>query len=139
MEVMAWESDCKGHMQGLLGSGQQDTSVSEYQRPRGGSSPQPLCKGRSRLLLYSERLHFYFRHHFRGVQDVVFYQLPEHAKYYSELVDMMADGGQSGPQLGHATATAIFSKYDSLGLQQVCGSRRAQRMLKSDNPAFMFC
>lgn len=73
------------------------------------------------------------------LQDVVFYQLPEHAGYYNELLQMMADGPRGTQQLGHATSTSIFSRFDSLALQQICGSKRAKRMLRSDSAAFMFC
>ena len=73
------------------------------------------------------------------LQDVVLYQPPEHAGYYNELLQMMVDGPHGTQQLGHATSTSIFSRFDSLALQQICGSKRTKRMLKSDSAAFMFC
>ena len=44
-------------------------AVSEYtEAPEVARARSLFAKGRTRLLLYTERLHFYFRHHFRGVQ-----------------------------------------------------------------------
>ncbi|KAK9841329.1 hypothetical protein WJX74_004003 [Apatococcus lobatus] len=115
-------------------------AVSEYtEAPEVARARSLFAKGRTRILLYTERLHFYFRHHLRGVQDIVFYQLPEHASYFNELLHMMTDGRSGTQQLAHATATSIFSQFDSLALQHVCGTKRAKRMLKADSAAFMFC
>ncbi len=47
-------------------------AVCEYKEaPDVARARSLFAKGRSRLLLYTERLHFYYRHHFRGVQVLV--------------------------------------------------------------------
>ena len=39
----------------------------------------------------------------RRVQDMFFYQLPEHAHYYSELVNGLGAGGDAAIAADHAT------------------------------------
>jgi len=34
-----------------------------------------------RILLYTERAHFYNRHRIRGIKDILFYSLPDHAEF----------------------------------------------------------
>ena len=100
---------------------------------------------RVRLLLYTERAHFYHRYAIRGIQDVVFYGVPSHGHYYAELLNLM-EGGPGGAAVaaaggtgGHGTVTVLFCEYDKLALARVVGQSRADKMLGSDSPTFMFC
>jgi U3 small nucleolar RNA-associated protein 25 len=93
-----------------------------------------------RLLLYTERAHFYHRWSIRGVQDVVFYGVPLHGGYYAEIVNLM-EGGRAGGGSGsaHGTVTAMFSAYDRLALARVVGASRADKMVTGESPTYMFC
>lgn len=42
-----------------------------------------------RIMLYSERAHFYHRYRLRGIKDVLFYGMPLHAHYYAELLNLL--------------------------------------------------
>lgn len=91
--------------------------------------------GRKSVVVYTERAHFYGRHTLRGVKDILFYQLPQHSAYYSELLNFLeesAAGGLPG-------VTVIFSKLDGAGLEGVVGSKRADTMLKGKTSTFLFC
>ncbi len=75
-----------------------------------------------------------------GLQDLLFYGLPDHAEYYPELVNLLEEGGSS--QLAgehHATVTALFCPWDLLQLERVVGSGRARRMLRGESCTYMFC
>ncbi|KAL4425892.1 hypothetical protein ABPG75_009908 [Micractinium tetrahymenae] len=91
---------------------------------------------RKRVLLYTERAQFYNRHRIRGAQDILFYQLPEHADFYAELLNLLEEGGTGETP----TVTAVFSKYDALRLERVVGSARSAKMLKQHKTGtFLFC
>ncbi|WIA34691.1 hypothetical protein OEZ86_013004 [Tetradesmus obliquus] len=100
---------------------------------------------RVRLMLYTERAHFYHRYRIRGIQDIMFYGLPEHAHFYSELVNLVQSGGPgggAGAAAGghHATITALFCQFDALALSRVVGQGRAAKMLAAGStPTFVFC
>jgi U3 small nucleolar RNA-associated protein 25 len=106
--------------------------------------------GGCRILLYTERAHFYHRYRVRGVRDVVFYGLPEHAHFYPELLNLLEEaGGGAGPGGGgsaaaaarhEATSTALFCRWDAPALARVVGEARSRRMLADKRtPTFMFC
>jgi U3 small nucleolar RNA-associated protein 25 len=96
-----------------------------------------FADGRRRVLVYTERAQFYNRHRIRGVKDILFYQLPEHPQFYSELVNFLEE--ENTPGVGLATATVMYSKYDALRLERVVGSERAKTMMKKKNGTFLFC
>lgn len=70
------------------------------------------------------------------MQDLYLYQLPEHAHYYNELVELLAL--DESHDANHATVTVIFSKIDFLRLERVLGSSNAKKMLKKASSTFMF-
>ncbi|KAL4445727.1 hypothetical protein ABPG77_008926 [Micractinium sp. CCAP 211/92] len=91
---------------------------------------------RKRVLLYTERAQFYNRHRIRGAQDILFYQLPEHADFYAELLNLLEEGATGETP----TVTVVFSKYDALRLERVVGSARSSKMLKQRKTGtFLFC
>ena len=78
-------------------------------------------------------------------QDVLFYSLPEHAGFYSEILNLLETDGlpaaaaaAGGPT--HAGVSALFCKYDVLQLERVVGTGRARKMVApGDSSTFMFC
>ena len=89
-------------------------------------------KGKAKVLLYSERAHFYHRYRVRGAKDVIFYSLPDHPEYFSELVNMVEVAPES-----RGSVTVLFHKYDSLQLGRVVGVRKAKSMLQAPGDSFM--
>lgn len=88
--------------------------------------------GKRRIMLYTERAHFYHRYKIRGIKELVFYSLPENAEFYAEITNMMEG-------LDNPSSLSLFSQFDNLKLERVVGSSRANRLLKSENKTFMFC
>jgi hypothetical protein len=85
----------------------------------------------------------------------VFYGLPEHAHFYSELLNLAegASAGGAGAEGGDAAAlqgggggggggggavTALFCRYDALALGRVVGAGRARKMLAAESGTFLF-
>ena len=61
-------------------------------------------------MVYSERAHFYFRHRVRGVRDVVFFQLPDHPRFYWEIVNL---AGGVGQKEGAGVGVGIWRKWEA--------------------------
>jgi U3 small nucleolar RNA-associated protein 25 len=89
----------------------------------------------ARIMLYTERAHFFRRHSIRGARRLTFYGPPETASFYSELVNALEP--PAGGQL--AEVALLFTRWDALALERLVGSARAQRMLRGTDTQFLFC
>ena len=87
--------------------------------------------GRRRVLLYTERCHFYNRHRIRGIKDIYYYQLPEHNQYYAELANFIDDATMS-------TINVVYTKRDVMRLERVVGTKRAKKMMGSAKTLTVF-
>ena len=67
---------------------------------------------------------------------MLFYQLPEHAQFYPEILNLLEEGGEGAE---HATVSVLFGRADALRLERVVGSARSAKMLKGSTNAFLFC
>lgn len=108
------------------------TPATDVARARGR-----FVRGERKILLYTERAHFYFRPRVRGIKDLVFYSLPLHAHYYAELLNLL-DEATGAAAATHSTVQTLFSAYDALCLTRVVGQKRAKRMLKDASNSFLF-
>ena len=110
--------------------------ASEYTPPRDAARARTLfADGRKRVLLVTERAHFYHRRKIRGVNEVHFYALPERAEFFAEFVRFCTNSvGASANR-----ATVAFSRLDAMRLERVVGTARAKKMLAPEaNSAFVF-
>ncbi|CAN6170626.1 unnamed protein product, partial [Urochloa humidicola] len=48
-------------------------------------------EGKKKILLYSERSHFYHRYKIRGTKHLLIYSLPGRKEFYPELVNMLGE------------------------------------------------
>ncbi|KAI3805580.1 hypothetical protein L1987_28095 [Smallanthus sonchifolius] len=46
-------------------------------------------QGEKKIMLYTERAHFYHRFKIRGIQNLIIYSLPERKEFYPEIVNML--------------------------------------------------
>jgi U3 small nucleolar RNA-associated protein 25 len=116
---------------------------SEYTDAKNAARARSLfADGRKRVLLVTERAHFYHRRRIRGAREVFFYSLPDREAFYAETLSFLggdASGDADGTRLSAPTATVAFSAYDALQLERVVGSKRAKKMLAPDaNSTFIF-
>ena len=70
-------------------------------------------------------------------QDLLFYQLPYHAHFYPEIVNLLRARDESA--VSHATVSVLFTTYDALRLKSIAGAMRAKKMLKGKTSTFLFC
>ncbi|KAK4797770.1 hypothetical protein SAY86_030096 [Trapa natans] len=89
-------------------------------------------EGKRKMMLYTERAHFYHRYKIRGIKNLIIYSLPERKEFYPEILNMLDESGSM-------TCTVMFSRYDQLRLERIVGSSAAKRMITSDKGVFVFC
>uniref|UniRef100_A0A1D1ZBM3 Digestive organ expansion factor n=1 Tax=Anthurium amnicola TaxID=1678845 RepID=A0A1D1ZBM3_9ARAE len=89
-------------------------------------------QGNRKIVLYTERAHFYHRYKIRGVQKLFIYSLPERKDFYSEMLNMI---GESKNMM----CNVLFSRFDLLSLERIVGTTAAKRMLSSKRDMFVFC
>jgi len=89
----------------------------------------------ARIMLYTERAHYFRRHCIRGAQRLTFYAPPETASFYPELVN-----GLEAPAGGAlAEVATLFTRWDGPALERLVGSQRARRMVGGEDTQFLFC
>jgi U3 small nucleolar RNA-associated protein 25 len=132
-------------------------TVSEYSRTTEiGRGRARFLQGRKPLMLYTGRSHFFHRHAMKGVKNLIFLGLPEHPEFFSDYVNLITavsgnnndddrmlldDGNNNNNNNNHNKDTsciALFTKYEAHALERVVGSNNCNRMMRSNNTAFMF-
>ncbi|KAJ6852080.1 U3 small nucleolar RNA-associated protein 25 isoform X2 [Iris pallida] len=88
-------------------------------------------EGQRKIMLYTERAHFYYRYKIRGVKNLIIYSLPERKEFYPEIINMLEGSNM--------TCNVIFSRFDQLKLERIVGTSSSKRMLSSDKDTFVFC
>lgn len=71
---------------------------------------------------------------------MVFYGLPDHPQFYSEVVNFLGLKFNEATAAEEATFSvrALFSRYDHLRLERIVGSERAQKMCTAQKNVFLF-
>lgn len=87
--------------------------------------------GKVGFLLMTERFHFYKRYRIRGIKNIIFYGLPMHDHFYSELINFIEDSQD-------ATIMTIYSRYDKMALERIVGSKSVGRMVKGEKDSFLY-
>merc|ERR1712194_500904 len=131
-------------------------SVTEYARSTEiGRGRARFLQGRKPLLLYTGRAHFFHRHAIKGIRNLIFFGLPEHAEFYSDYVNLITTSSSSGSSSigdqqmldnnggsinnnNDTSCIALFTKYEVHALERIVGSTNCNKMISSANSAFMF-
>ena len=104
--------------------------LSEYSEPSSISRVRgDFFQGKARILLVTERFHFYYRYAIRGISRIVFYSPPVHNVFYSELVNLVEAKSTS-------KVSMLYTKYEAKALERIAGTKLAQKMLTSDKDTF---
>ncbi|SJX60808.1 related to UTP25-nucleolar protein required for 35S pre-RNA processing and 40S ribosomal subunit biogenesis [Sporisorium reilianum f. sp. reilianum] len=124
------------------------TSISEYSTPKDiRRAREAFFSGKKRLLLLTERAHFYRRFKLRGVKTVVFYQVPQNARFFSEVLefpfitkgDLGGDGeDEEDVDANEVASYVVYSRYDLMQLEKVVGSEQAKEMVMADKATWKF-
>ncbi|KAL3084906.1 hypothetical protein niasHT_035794 [Heterodera trifolii] len=100
-----------------------------------------FARGERRMMLMTERFHYYFRYPIKGVNAIMFYQAPQNAHFYNELMQMGARNLQKSASDHHRLPCwLLFSKFDCLRLQNIFGTEATQILLdqkQSENPQIL--
>jgi hypothetical protein len=122
-------------LRNLLDSEEIDFSTcSEYSDDRDiATARKSFRRGDCTTILITERFHFFRRVKFLGVQHVVFYGPPRVANSYPEVLNWVGEKqSSSGEEMKEAgsinTSILLYSKFDSLQIERICGSERALGM-----------
>ena len=108
-------------------------ALSEYtERSDADRIRSHFASGKTRILLYSERAHFYHRYKIRGIKDIVVYSLPDHNGFLAELVNMIGDD-----HVANASVTVLFNRFDAIQLGRAVGTKRAKEMLRAEASSFL--
>ena len=112
-------------------------STHEYTKPKSITRARGLFfHGKVRILLFTERFHFYQRFRIRGIQHLFFYDLPLYAHLYSELCNMAQDAKRQKLDCNFS-CTVMYSVYDGHKLARIVGSKRATEMISSSKNLHM--
>jgi U3 small nucleolar RNA-associated protein 25 len=102
------------------------TKNSELSRSRSA-----FFHGTAKFMLLTERFYFFRRYHIRGIQHLIFYQLPLNSHFYSELVNLLPSNNSS--------VISLYARQDLLALERIVGTERATTLIKATNNTHMFC
>ncbi|XP_016047212.2 U3 small nucleolar RNA-associated protein 25 homolog [Erinaceus europaeus] len=111
--------------------------ICEYTRRSDVSRARHFFRlGEKQFLLLTERFHFYKRYTIKGVRNLIFYELPTYAHFYSEICNMLRAAG--GGEEAAWTCTVLYSRYDAQRLAATVGVERAAQMLQSKKNVHLF-
>ncbi|KAJ1668659.1 rRNA-binding ribosome biosynthesis protein utp25 [Coemansia sp. RSA 1813] len=114
-------------------------AISEYStRSEAMNARRKFHAGELSFILYSERAHFYHRYPIKGIHHMVFYSLPDHPHYYSEMVNLMLTSNDPSASADKLSCTAFYTKYDQLKVERVVGTRLVSQLLQSERAQYTF-
>ncbi|PRT54083.1 U3 small nucleolar RNA-associated protein 25 [Wickerhamiella sorbophila] len=98
-----------------------------------------FADGRSKIMLYSQRLHHFRRYNIKGCKNIVFYGLPDNPKFYQEIVRFLARTSiEKGIDPDLLRVQVAYSKWDSLKLERIVGSNRVGPLVEGLNDMYEF-
>jgi U3 small nucleolar RNA-associated protein 25 len=107
-------------------------TCSEYSDDKDiATSRKSFRRGDSTTILVTERFHFFRRVKFWGIKHIVFYGPPRVAYSYAEVLDWVEEERSTKREEGTLkTSLLLYSKFDGLQLERICGSERASSLLR---------
>ncbi|KAI1724343.1 utp25, u3 small nucleolar RNA-associated SSU processome protein 25 domain-containing protein [Ditylenchus destructor] len=82
-------------------------------------------RGEKRLMLLTERFHFYYRAKLKGIKSVVFYQLPANPQFFTEILNM----AQPETKL---VSQVLYCEFDVLRMQNIFGIAESKDFFDKD-------
>lgn len=112
-------------------------SVTEYSRISEVSRGRArFLQGRKPIMLYTGRAHYFLRHQIKGVRHVIFLGLPEHASFYSDMINLINDG-LAEDSSHDASSLVLYTKYDAHALERIAGAKNCRKM-QGEKSSFVF-
>ncbi|ODV61044.1 rRNA-binding ribosome biosynthesis protein UTP25 [Ascoidea rubescens DSM 1968] len=118
------------------------TSIDEYSTQSKLSRNRDLFfKNRYKIILYTERLHFYNRFDIKGVKNIIFYNLPSDEVFYSEIILRYLSNSMLNniiKDINLCFVRVLYSKWDQLLLEKIVGEDKTPIMCYSNNETYEF-
>uniref|UniRef100_A0A915Q7K8 U3 small nucleolar RNA-associated protein 25 homolog n=1 Tax=Setaria digitata TaxID=48799 RepID=A0A915Q7K8_9BILA len=80
-------------------------------------------KKEKKLMLITERFHFYRRYNIKGIKSLSFYQPPAQSKFYHEMINMVDND--------FAHVRLLYTKFDSLRMANIFGDSSVRQIMSS--------
>lgn len=115
-------------------------SIDEYSsQSKLTKTRQEFASGKIKLLLYTERLHYFRRYEISGVKTLIMYGLPSNPLFYKELIRFIGKSVfKEECDLDLALVKILFSKWDAVNLEKMVGNERAPVLCNSMNELYEF-
>ena len=115
-------------------------SIDEYSsQSKLTKTRQEFASGKIKLLLYTERLHYFRRYEISGVKTLIMYGLPSNPLFYKELIRFIGKSVfKEECDLDLALVKILFSKWDAVNLEKIVGNERAPVLCNSMNELYEF-
>ncbi|SCU88608.1 LADA_0E11122g1_1 [Lachancea dasiensis] len=114
--------------------------INEYSEQRQLTANRALFdQGRTKVLLYTERLHHFRRYEIKGVKTVIFYKPPTNPEFFEETVRFLGKSAFLGvADLNISVVRCLYSKLDGLALERIVGTERAAVLTRGPNETYEF-
>ncbi|KAK9460371.1 uncharacterized protein V1516DRAFT_686040 [Lipomyces oligophaga] len=110
------------------------TSTSELTRSRA-----LFREGKVKIMLYTERLHYFRRYEIKGAETVFMYGLPDNPNFYTEIARFLVKSvSDRKVEQSSVSVRTLFSKWDAFKLERVVGSARVAKMIAGAGEVFEF-
>jgi U3 small nucleolar RNA-associated protein 25 len=111
-------------------------SMSEYSKASDVARARTnLFTGRIKLVIMTERFHYYWRNRIRGANTIVWYGLPENAQIYPEIVNFTAEAAERGRPV---QSIAMYDVFDSFALERIVGESRSKKLTSPARSVYLF-
>lgn len=116
------------------------SDINEYStKSQLGRSRALFQQGRSKILLYTERLHYYRRYELKGVKNVLMYGVPTNPNFYTEIVSLIGKSVfEEIADFDISTVRCLYSKWDAMALERIVGTERAPVLTHGQNEFYEF-
>lgn len=98
-----------------------------------------FATGKIKVLLYTERLHYFRRYEISGAKNIIMYAPPTNPIFYKELIRFIAKSiFKDECDLNLVTVKILYSKWDATALDRIVGNERAPILCHSRNEMYEF-
>lgn len=98
-----------------------------------------FANGKIKIMLYTERLHYFRRYEVGGVKNIIMYAPPTNPIFYKELIRFIAKSVfKDECDLNLVTVKILYSKWDATALDRIVGNERAPILCHSRNEMYEF-
>eukprot|EP01100_Stratorugosa_tubuloviscum_P008813 TRINITY_DN367_c4_g1_i2.p1 TRINITY_DN367_c4_g1~~TRINITY_DN367_c4_g1_i2.p1 ORF type:complete len:369 (+),score=103.02 TRINITY_DN367_c4_g1_i2:147-1253(+) len=92
-------------------------------------SKKKFATGKSPYIIYTERVHFFFRINFSTIKQIIFYGPPLYNQFFSEFVNML--------QHTDSQCTLLYSIFDKFEIERIVGKDNSKAIMNSNSSNHM--